>query len=256
MSFHRSSGWVEETTSWCRFFSQRATQKSNRLSLRSLLDGHLGCIRCIPHFHIPDTTVSNLISPDFVINLYGVVPTSISIPTDSRSQQPMRLLLKSSGSGLIGETHPANQNQFCAKKQADMTYRTNPVHREFNGDDEQWWTRSLWYLCKNSAAHTHMQRAVTLGACPSFKLKSVPELKRHKLHHFTSQVKAGNDRKHLYFMGKTMEKPCPVKHIIQSSTQSGHQKWPTGKSSVLVWLVFPYIYVHINRSILYIYICT
>ena len=49
----------------------------------------------------------------------------------------MRLLLKSSGSGLIGETHPANQNQFCAKKQADMTYRTNPVHREFNGDDEQ-----------------------------------------------------------------------------------------------------------------------
>jgi len=109
MSFHRSSGWVEETTSWCRFFSQRATPKSNRLSLRSLLDGHLGCIRCIPHFHIPDTTVSNLISPDFVINLYGVVPTSISIPTDSRSQQPMRLLLKSSGSGLIGETHPANQ---------------------------------------------------------------------------------------------------------------------------------------------------
>ena len=144
----------------------------------------------------------------------------------------MRLLLKISGSGLIGETHPANQNQ---------SWR---------------WTRSLGWIFARTGLHQNSHATCSdpwaLGACPSCKLKSVPELKRHKLHHFTSQVKAGNDRKHLYFMGKTMEKPCPVKHIIQSSTQSGHQKWPTGKSSVLVWLILPCIYVHIN---MYIYIC-
>ena len=211
------------------------------------------------HFHIPNTTVSSLIATDFVINWYGaVVPTSISIPTDSRSQQPM-LLFKISDNGLIGETQQTskdnNQNQSPRNKQnqRDMTYGTNPVHR--------WWTMALM---NNGPSHFEKQKLGCtyshahsvqwpFGVCPSWKLESVPEVKGHVTSFYTSlQVKAENDRKHLYFMRKTMKQKHgvpifvsttwrshpwtgPVKHIVPSwTTQSGHQTWPAGKSSILV----------------------